>query len=152
MIRRATEADLEAIVWLENSCLGPDAWSEGLIREGLGDGLPMIRYLLAEADRAVVGHAVASCVPDVAELQRITVDPSHRRKGVASELLEAVIAEARGAGADRLLLEVRDDNSGAIAFYAAAGFQEIDRRKKYYRDGAAAVVMRLPLFQGCGGG
>ena len=36
-------------------------------------------------------------------------------------------------GADRLLLEVRENNAGAIGFYAAHGFVEIDRRPRYYR-------------------
>ena len=49
----------------------------------------------------------------------------------------------RDGGADRLLLEVREDNAGALAFYAARGFVEIDRRPRYYRDGATAVVLAL---------
>ena len=50
-----------------------------------------------------------------------------------------------------MLLEVRADNRGALAFYAEHGFVEIDRRLRYYRDGTDAVVMRLPLVTGCGG-
>jgi ribosomal-protein-alanine N-acetyltransferase len=69
---------------------------------------------------------------------------------VATALLDEVVAEGPGAGANRLLLEVREDNAGALAFYAARGFVEIDRRARYYRDGAAAVVMRRPLLKGCG--
>ena len=90
-------------------------------------------------------------VADIAELQRIAVDPAHRRTGVASELLDAVVALAREGGADRLLLEVREDNDGAIAFYAAREFVEVDRRRRYYRDGATAVVLRRGLGRGCGG-
>ena len=52
------------------------------------------------------------------------------------------MATARDAGADRLLLEVREDNTGALAFYAARGFVEVDRRARYYRDGTTAVVLR----------
>jgi ribosomal-protein-alanine N-acetyltransferase len=47
--------------------------------------------------------------------------------------------------ADRLLLEVREDNAGAIAFYESQGFVEIARRRLYYRDGATAVVLSLGL-------
>ncbi len=50
-----------------------------------------------------------------------------------------------------MLLEVSARNGGALAFYAAAGFTEIDRRHRYYRDGSDAVVMRLPLGPRCGG-
>ena len=49
-----------------------------------------------------------------------------------------------------MLLEVREDNAGALSFYAAREFVEIDRRRRYYRDGTTAVVMRRSLIEGCG--
>jgi ribosomal-protein-alanine N-acetyltransferase len=56
------------------------------------------------------------------------------------------VVDAAGAGgADRVLLEVREDNAGARAFYAARGFVEVDRRRRYYRDGATAVVLLRDL-------
>jgi ribosomal-protein-alanine N-acetyltransferase len=150
VIRAAVPADAEAVTALEQECQGADAWSLWLVRDGIEGGLPTIRYLVAEVDGRVVGYAVASFAGDIAELQRIGVVDASRRSGVATALLDEVVAEAPGTGADRLLLEVREDNPGAVAFYAARGFVEIDRRPRYYRDGAAAVVMRRPLLKGCG--
>jgi ribosomal-protein-alanine N-acetyltransferase len=150
VIRAAVPADADAVSALEDACQGADAWSAWLVRDGIAGGLPTIRYLVAETEGQVVGYAVASYAGDIAELQRIGVVDAARRTGVATALLDEVVAEAPGAGADRLLLEVREDNRGALAFYAACGFVEIDRRPKYYRDGAAAVVMRRPLLKGCG--
>lgn len=149
-VRPAVAEDLPAVAALERDNLGPDAWPEGLVAEGLLGNLPTVRYLVAETDGTVVGHAVASIVADIAELQRIAVDPAHRRTGLASRLLDAVVEAARDAGADRLLLEVREDNAGAISFYASRGFVEVDRRRRYYRDGSTAVVMRLGLGPACG--
>jgi ribosomal-protein-alanine acetyltransferase len=151
VIRLATEADIEAIADLEADNLGADAWSEGLVAEGVRGNLPTVLYLVAEADGAVVGHAVASIVADIAELQRIAVSPAHRRGGLATRLLDEVVARARSGGADRVLLEVREDNGSALAFYAARGFVEVDRRRRYYRDGATAIVLRRALGPACGG-
>jgi ribosomal-protein-alanine acetyltransferase len=151
VIRLATEADIEAIADLEADNLGVDAWSEGLVAEGVRGNLPTVLYLVAEADGAVVGHAVASIVADIAELQRIAVSPAHRRSGLATGLLDEVVARARSGGADRVLLEVREDNGSALAFYAARGFVEVDRRRRYYRDGATAIVLRRALGPACGG-
>ncbi|HRI98645.1 MAG TPA: GNAT family N-acetyltransferase, partial [Nocardioides sp.] len=81
----------------------------------------------------------------VAELQRIAVAPAVRRRGVARALLDEVVSLAEQEGMQRLLLEVREDNDGALAFYAAQGFVELDRRPKYYRDGTAAVVLERPV-------
>jgi [ribosomal protein S18]-alanine N-acetyltransferase len=150
MIRPAVPADSDAVTELETSCQGPDAWSAWLVRDGIEGGLPTVRYLVADVDGLVVGYAVASFAGDIAELQRIGVMPAMRRTGVASALLDEVVAQAPGTGANRLLLEVRDDNVGALAFYASRGFIEIDRRPRYYRDGTTAVVLRLPLVKGCG--
>ena len=150
MIRRAGPPDVDAVTALESDCQGPDAWSAWLVRDGIEGGLPTVRYLVAEVDEAVVGYAVASFAGDIAELQRIGVTPAARRTGVATALLDEVVAEAPGTAANRLLLEVREDNAGALAFYAARGFIEIDRRPRYYRDGTTAVVLRLPVVKGCG--
>jgi ribosomal-protein-alanine N-acetyltransferase len=150
VIRRAVPGDAEAVAALETVCQGPDAWSANLVRVGIAGDVPTVRYLVADVDGLVVGYAVASYAGDIAELQRLGVAPSMRRTGVAGALLDEIVAEAPGTGANRLILEVREDNRGAIAFYAAKDFVEIDRRARYYRDGASAVVMRLPLVKGCG--
>ena len=151
MIRAATSADVDAIARLERENLGDDAWSHALVAEGVAGELPTILYLVAEDGDDVVGHAVVSVVADISELQRIAVDVEHRRHGLATSLLEEVASLARSEGADRLLLEVREDNAGAIAFYASRGFVEIDRRPRYFRDGGTAVVMRRNI-QPPGGG
>ena len=146
MIGPARRDDVAAIARLEAVSLGPDAWSERLIEQGVAGGLPTVHYLVArEGGETVTGYAVTSVAGDVAELQRIAVDPRRRRTGVATELLAAVARLATADGADRLLLELREDNADARAFYDVRGFAEIDRRPGYYRDGAAAVVMLRPL-------
>jgi ribosomal-protein-alanine N-acetyltransferase len=140
-IRPATAADLDAVVELEQTCLGADAWSRGLVEQGIVATLPTVSYLVAEVGGVVVGHAVASAAGGDAELQRIAVDPAYRRRGLAGDLLAAVEQRAAADGATRLLLEVREDNTTAAAFYESRGFVEVGRRRGYYRDGAAAVVL-----------
>jgi ribosomal-protein-alanine acetyltransferase len=141
IVRPAAVADVDAIALSEADNLGPDAWSHGLVEEGVAGRLPTVHYLVAEEDGRVVGHAVASVVADVAELQRIAVATYVRRRGIAGALLDAVVDLAVDARVDRLLLEVREDNEPALGFYAAHGFSELTRRPNYYRDGATAVVM-----------
>ena len=151
-VRAATPADVEAIVASEAENLGADAWSHALVEEGVAGRLPTVHYLVAEEREQIVGHAVASLVDDVAELQRIAVAAEHRRAGVATDLLNEVLALAAAGGADRVLLEVREDNAEALGFYAAEGFVEVDRRARYYADGSTAVVLRRSLGRGCGSG
>ena len=147
-IRPAGAADAPAIVALEVAGLGVDAWPPGLVEAGVTGGLPTVGYLVADVGGAVAAYAVASLVPDVAALQRIAVDPAHRRRGLATLLLEEVVGLAVTAGAGRLLLEVREDNAAGRAFYGARGFVGIGRRRRYYRDGADALVLELAVPRG----
>ena len=145
IVRPATVADVDAIALSEADNLGADAWSHGLVEEGVAGRLPTVHYLVAEDDGRLVGHAVASVVADVAELQRIAVTEDLRRSGVAGLLLDEVVALGVREGVDRVLLEVREDNRAALGFYAAHGFVELDRRPRYYRDGTTAVVLSLDV-------
>ncbi len=152
IIRPATAADVDAVVASEADNLGQDAWSPGLVAEGVLGRLPTVHYLVAEVEGRVAGHAVVSVVADVAELQRIAVSAPRRRSGVGGALLDEVVARAAADGADRLLLEAREDNVAALAFYAGCGFVELDRRPRYYRDGTTAVVLSRELRAGLGRG
>jgi ribosomal-protein-alanine N-acetyltransferase len=144
VIRSAQAGDAPAIAALEREALGSDAWPETLVTEGAAGRVPTTLYFVATHGDELTGYAATSIV-DVAELQRIAVAASHRRTGVATDLLARIEEEARARQIDRLLLEVREDNRGACAFYAARGFVELDRRPRYYADGTTAVVLLREL-------
>jgi ribosomal-protein-alanine N-acetyltransferase len=144
-VRPAAQRDVGAIADLELIAFPADPWSETLIEEGVAGRVPTTSYFVAEQDLIVVGHAAVSVVQDVAELQRIATVEAARRTGVAKALLAAVDAHAAARGAERLLLEVREDNVAARGFYAEAGFAEIAVRRGYYRDGTDAVVLERSL-------
>jgi len=136
-IRTATGDDLAGVLALEAELFGADAWSENTVLATLARG----RVLVA-AGEAVLGYVVLADAGDVADLERIGVRRDQQRAGLASALLDAAL---RDAGHDRVLLEVRADNEPALAFYARAGFAEIDRRRRYYHDGTDALVLELDL-------
>lgn len=132
-VRPATAADVPAVARLDRELFGADAWT----------GAQVAEELLGEHRRAwvigepLVGYAVTRTVGDVTDLQRIAVHPEHRRRGLAGVLLAAAATDGQ-----RMILEVSARNHGAVAFYAAAGFVEIDRRRRYYRDGSDALVLQ----------
>ena len=144
-VRAATAADLAAIVASEAAAFPEDPWTENLVREGVEGLLPTIGYLVLEDADRVVGHAVVSVAAEDAELQRIAVDIDLRGQGLGRRLLDASLADAAARGAERVVLEVRETNEAALALYAAAGFAELARRDRYYRDGSTAVVLERPL-------
>ncbi len=140
-LRPATSDDAGAVAALESDVFGADAWSARTVAETL-----VSRTVLVAGQEGVLdGYLVLRTVDGVADLERIAVRPGRRRAGLATSLL----AEGRAAaGAERVLLEVRADNEAAIGFYRQAGFEEIDRRRRYYRDGTDAIVLELAPPQG----
>lgn len=53
----------------------------------------------------------------------IGVRPEWQRKAIGSSLLKAATDVALEKGMERILLEVRDDNRGAVSFYEKNGFR-----------------------------
>ncbi|MEI7055587.1 ribosomal protein S18-alanine N-acetyltransferase [Nocardioides sp. CCNWLW239] len=150
-VRSAAQEDIDAIAALELEAFPEDAWTPEYLQVAIEGKMPTVRILVAEDDSGtVVGHALVSVVYEIAELQRIATAAERRRRGIGGELLVASIDIARSEGAERLLLEVREDNASAIAFYDRAGFVEIDRRERYYRDGATGIVLAME-FAGSSG-
>jgi ribosomal-protein-alanine N-acetyltransferase len=142
-IRAATAEDAAGVAALEALCFGDDAWTPPMVLSELtGSDRDA---LVALEDTALVGYAMTLASGDVVDLLRIAVRPEARRRGVARALLDTVLERAKRTRAERVLLEVRVGNAAARAFYAAAGFAEIARRRGYYRDGSDALVLALPL-------
>ena len=141
IVRAAAAEDVPAVTALEASVFGVDAWSAASVTAELTG--PRRRAWVA--GDPVAGYAVSSYAGDVVDLQRIAVSPEHRGRGVAGALMSTLLDAARSDGADRVLLEVADDNSPALGLYARHGFAEIDRRPAYYRDGRDALVLPLSL-------
>ena len=146
MIRRATPADLDAIMAIENASFPTDAWSTDTMAAELAGEYS--HYLVDEQDGIVVGYAGLRSVRGAsdADIQTIALLETHRGAGRGRALLAALLAEASTRGNREVFLEVRADNPGAEGLYLSEGFIELGRRPRYYQpDGVDAIVMRLDL-------
>ena len=129
---------------LEAGLFASDAWSVEQLWQELAQ--PTRHYVVAVEDGGrPVGYAGAFIMPPDADVQTIAVAEGHQGRGVASELLGALLARAADSGATHCLLEVRADNAPALALYERFGFARISERRRYYPDGVDAVIMRLAL-------
>ena len=145
-LRRATVDDLDAIMDLETSTFGSDAWSRGSMRAELGS---RHGYYLVAGDAPVAGYAglLAPAGSGQADIQTIAVAPTARRQGLGRALMSALLAEARAREAAEVFLEVRADNPNAQALYASLGFEQIAVRPQYYQpDGVDAHIMKRALL------
>lgn len=71
--------------------------------------------------------------PGLCWLDFIAVDRTHRRRGIAKQLLKASERMALAAGERRIGLAVRTENSVALTMYAQIGFREMSSNEFEYR-------------------
>jgi ribosomal protein S18 acetylase RimI-like enzyme len=73
-------------------------------------------------DLGLVRGALHDHVRDAGHLISMWVAPEARRQGVGSALIDAVVHWARTRGLSRLVLDVVETNTSAIAVYSRKGF------------------------------
>lgn len=121
------ERHIAGIARLEEMCFS-SPWSEKMIGDELNN--PCAHYLIAECAGEVLGYVGIHTILDEGYITNIAVDSNCRRMGIASKLLESLIAEQSDLAF--ITLEVRESNSPAIALYKNFGFEEVGVRKGYY--------------------
>jgi ribosomal-protein-alanine N-acetyltransferase len=129
-IRRLTYADLPQVIAIERRAF-PTPWSLAMFVLELSK--PSGICLAAVEQGRIVGYCICSRYDTVWHIMNIAVDERHRRRGIASRLLEALFAEADRPGA-QYTLEVRVSNTGAIKMYERFGFRSAGVRRGYYHD------------------
>ena len=136
-IRPLTYGDLPQVIAIERRAF-PTPWSLAMFVLELSK--PSGICLAAARGGSLVGYLVCSRYADIWHLMNIAVDPSARRRGFASALLEEMFERA---GPDEsFTLEVRTSNASAIALYERFGFRSAGTRPRYYRDtGEDAMIM-----------
>ena len=145
VLRPMREEDLAAVMAIEVRAY-PFPWTLGILRDCLRAGHPAW-VLLCEGE--VVGYFLMSLAAGEGHVLNVCVAPEQQGQGHGRRLLRAILQLARGQGAERVFLEVRPSNTGAIALYFDMGFNEIGRRPRYYpaSDGREdALVMAIELL------
>lgn len=146
VIRSMKPQDAEAIARLEKESFS-DAWSEKSILDTYHHGQAFI--VVGEQQDKIVGYCIIYYVLDEGEIARIAVDGSCRRQGVGRELLNQVTAMCLEKGIERILLDVRESNATARAFYRSYGFGEDGIRKNFYEGPREhAVLMSKEIREG----
>ena len=114
------------------------------------DGLPGAyapprgRLLVAEQDGVIAGCIALRPLEDgTAEMKRLYLRPGARGTGLGRRMALTLIAEAEGAGYERLRLDTLPAMSAAIAMYRDLGFREIPPYRHNPVPGALFFERRL---------
>ena len=139
-LRKLELSDLDAIERIERASY-PAPWSRSMFASELAK--PSSLSLAAVTDDGeLVGYLVLSRYVDAWHVMNIAVDPAWRRQGIASALLERLLADTSGDAERGHTLEVRISNLAAIRLYERFGFRSRGIRRGYYTDNREdALVM-----------
>lgn len=83
---------------------------------------PAVRFLVASGQGEVVGCGALLIQDSYAEVKRMFVTPSARRRGVGDEILKALERVARAESVKTLLLETGEKQPAAVALYKRSGY------------------------------
>ena len=141
LLRHAADGDVERVAAIERASFS-DPWTPRSFRALLD--ADRVWFVVAEReDGRLAGYIVMWFLVEEAEIANLAVAPDDRGRRVGALLLDAAIAAAERRGIDTFFLEVRDSNRAARALYGSRGFEEIARRRRYYRAPVEdALVMR----------
>ncbi|MEA2473937.1 MAG: [ribosomal protein S18]-alanine N-acetyltransferase [Thermoleophilaceae bacterium] len=129
-IRRLAYADLPQAIAIERRSF-PTPWSLAMFVLELSK--PSGICLAALRGDRIVGYLICSRYDTVWHVMNVAVDPSLRREGIATALLDRLFERADRPGA-QYTLEVRMSNDGGIALYERFGFHSAGLRRGYYHD------------------
>jgi ribosomal-protein-alanine N-acetyltransferase len=151
-----TTADAPACARLEAELFGDDdPWTASAFRAELHAGYPYLAArwvghlgpegtpdeLVGYAGIAVLPAPAFSREPAEAEIHTIGVARHAQGRGLGRRLLGGLLRRADALGAVTFL-EVRTDNTAALALYRSEGFEVVGTRRRYYASGADAYTMR----------
>ncbi len=142
-IKDLTIPDLEILLPIERQ-VSDSPWTENLIKGCLEKPNYYNYGIISNSD--LVGYLLCQVGADECHIMNIAIDTRYRRQGLAKQLLTHAVQIIPAA---QFILEVRRDNTAAIALYASLDFQLIGERKNYYRQGAERDALVLRFITGC---
>ena len=143
-ITRTAASQLSA---LHGVCFPEDPWDVTAIVEIMN--VQGFFGRMAWKKKILAGFALALDLGNECEILSLGVVPEQRRFGTGGALLYSICLLARQRGAERVTLEVAEDNAAALALYAKRGFILVGRRRNYYcqaRGAVDALILSRPLL------
>ena len=120
-----------------------DFWNFEIFKEELVN--TNSSYLVLRYDNEIVCFGGIKIILDEANVMDIVTKKEKRNNGFAKILLNELINMSQNKDCTSITLEVRENNLPAIHLYKLFNFEEVGRRKKYYKNGDTAILMTRKL-------
>lgn len=98
------------------------------------------RIIVYKSKTKIIGFLHYEILIDTVNILNLVVEPSYRRKNIATMLLDYMLSDLCNKNIKTILLEVSSENYPALNLYTKFNFEVVNIRKKYY-DGIDGFVM-----------
>ncbi len=116
-------------------------WSKSQWEIELTDPKRICLGIIELETKELLGFCSSWIVIDELQITSIAVNPMHQRKGLGKFLLSELIKRSKSFQTNHILLEVKENNEPAKAFYKSMGFKTVGHRSNFYKDGSAAILL-----------
>lgn len=144
LIRAFRPADFETVCLIDKGGSGSRYGSAVFVRQASVVFSPF--FFVAELKDSVTGYAIGGLTaadPLEGWVLRLKVVEGARSRGIGRLLLDAVINNLTGAGANRILLSVAPGNRVAVGLYRRYGFSKIGFQAGYFGPGEDRFIMEF---------
>lgn len=143
IIRRMTAADVSFAAEIEKKCF-VHPWSEQSIESEMSKENSV--FLMAFEGENPMGYVGLDVVFDEGYMGNLAVLSQYRRNGVGRALMNELISECSKLDLAFVTLEVRVSNTPAVNLYKSMGFDEVGRRKNYYKEPLEDALLLTKFF------
>jgi [ribosomal protein S18]-alanine N-acetyltransferase len=144
--RRLEARDLAGVEAIERRSY-PTPWSQSMFAGEIAKPSSICLGAFDAETGVLLGYLIISRYVDAWHVMNVAVEPKHRRRGIATALLDRLFELTAEDGRRGYTLEVRVSNTQAIALYERLGFQSRGIRRGYYTDNRedALVMWKDPV-------
>jgi ribosomal-protein-alanine N-acetyltransferase len=127
-----------------------DPWPITAFREALADETAINLVAICDPESDPAGYLTGQIVADELHIHNVAVAESHRRQGIGRLLLQHAERLGYRQNVTCSILEVRINNTPALAMYNRLGYRRIGRRRGYYRRPICDALVLLKILDDAG--
>ena len=136
-IRTAELEDLNEIYNIEKKVFN-DYWSLDLIKSEIIEK-KYSSVTVLELKKKIIGYIFQRKIYDENHIINLAIDIPYQHRGYGKFLLMKILE--KDDNDTNVFLEVKEANLPAVKLYIDLGFEEVDRKERYYSDGSNAIFM-----------
>ena len=139
-VRKGILKDFQSLYKIEKDVFDSEHWTLNMIANELADGIGKATWVI-EKSHNILGYCMTRSFGNEVHILNMAIESSSQGKGIGRFLLGYVLEQIPIKSS--VFLEVKLGNFNAIKLYSSFGFQKINLRDNYYKDGSSALIMRL---------